>query len=159
MATEGPAVWDQGFLITDPAPVEGSHGGAPAHLALRSSLRLVPRVKALRFCRSRLGPPPRAVVSGASPCPQGIGRVWDQDLQLRYSVDGSPTCAPAHFSLPPVSSFSDGASVLCSCSSRPAVVPAFAAVILQQRRLTLCSCPSGVLSRVAVVGEGEFTVS
>ena len=59
-------VWDQGFLITDPAPVEGGHGGAPAHLALRSSLRLVTRVNALRFCLSRLGPPPRVVVSGAS---------------------------------------------------------------------------------------------
>ena len=98
------------------------------------------------------------------PCPQGIGRVWDQDLQLRYSVDGSPTCAPAHFSLPPVSSFSDGTSVLCSCSSRPAVVPAFAAAILQQRRSTFCApahldwrtvprgrCRRGVIHRLVVV--------
>lgn len=94
---------------------------------------------------------PRGCIGGV-PCPQGIGRVWDQDLQLRYLVDGSPTCAPAHFSLPPVSSFSDGASVLCSCSSRPAVVPVFAAAILQQRRLTFCApahlayCPAWPLS-------------
>lgn len=106
---------------------------------------------------------PRGCIGGV-PCPQGIGRVWDQDLQLRYSVDGSPTCAPAHFSLPPVSSFSDGTSVLCSCSSRPAVVPAFAAAILQQRRSTFCApahldwrtvprgrCRRGVIHRLVVV--------
>lgn len=56
--------------------MEGSHGGAPAHLALRSSLRLVTRVNALRFCLSRLGPPPRAVVSGASHGHRGPGCVW-----------------------------------------------------------------------------------
>lgn len=103
---------------------------------------------------------PRGCIGGV-PCPQGIGRVWDQDLQLRYSVDGSPTCAPAHFSLPPVSSFSDGTSVLCSCSSRPAVVPAFAAAILQQRRSTFCA-PAHLDWRTVPRGRcrrGEFTVS
>ena len=109
-------VWDQGFLITDPAPVEGSHGGAPAHLALRSSLRLVTRVNALRFCLSRLGPPPRAVVSGASHAPRvsavcGIricssGTRWMGALPaLRLispcrpfprSATGPASCVPAH---------------------------------------------------------------
>lgn len=149
------------LIVTDPAPVEGSHGGAPAHLALRSSLRLVTRVNALRFCLSRLGPPPRAVVSGASHAPRvsavcGIricssGTRWMGALPaLRLispcrpfprSATGPASCVPAH---PALLSF-------------PRLLPPSFSNAGQ--RSVLLPILTGVLSRVAVVGEGEFTVS
>lgn len=144
--------------------MEGGHGGASAHLALLSSLRLVTRVNALRFCLSRLGPPPRVVVSGASHAPRvsavcGI-RICSSGTRWMGALPALRLISPCR----PFSSFSDGTSVLCSCSSRPAVVPAFAAAILQQRRSTFCApahldwrtvprgrCRRGVIHRLVVV--------
>lgn len=42
MATEGPAVWDQGLQVTGSAPVEWSFGCAYAHFILPSFPRLLP---------------------------------------------------------------------------------------------------------------------
>lgn len=148
-------MWDQGFLITDPAPVEGSHGGAPAHLALRSSLRLVTRVNALRFCLSRLGPPPRVVVSGASmppgyrPCvgsgfaAQVLGG-WEPYLRsgsflpaARFLVQRRDQ-RPVFLLIPPCCR----SRVCCRHPSSNA-----------GQRSVLLPILTGVLSRVAVVGE------
>ena len=144
------------LIVTDPAPVEGSHGGAPAHLALRSSLRLVTRVNALRFCLSRLGPPPRVVVSGASmppgyrPCvgsgfaAQVLGG-WEPYLRsgsflpaARFLVQRRDQ-RPVFLLIPPCCR----SRVCCRHPSSNA-----------GQRSVLLPILTGVLSRVAVVGEG-----